>query len=95
MPERQEQIRVPEHLRYRDRQIIYQPLEAFAVMKHFILERRYGLYALRMDMMPNSPAEGGDGIVAEVIAVKAMDAFQQQLDLDLLQLLAVIFSPYF
>ena len=53
-------------------------------MEHPVLERRDALQALGLRPVPQSASERRGGVAAEVVAVMAVDALQQEPDLNLL-----------
>ncbi|MNJ32184.1 hypothetical protein D3C77_268430 [compost metagenome] len=85
-PKYPKQVRITEHFRHGDRQIVDKAFKAIPVMKNFLLQPGYRLQLLGMDMMPYSSAQGGNGIISEIVSVKPMNPLQQQLNLNILPL---------
>ncbi|MNC41723.1 hypothetical protein D3C75_905000 [compost metagenome] len=97
----QEKSGVPKHLRHRNGQAVYKPFKAGPVMQYLLLQCGYSTHILRMYMMPDTPLQGGQRIVPEIISIKAVYTAEKQFYFDLLKLLSggglrrLIFIPAF
>ena len=86
LAEGREERGVAEHRGHVDREVTQQPLHHGRVVEEQVLERRDRLDPLPGHPPADAPAERRRGVVAEVEPVAAVDSFQQQLKLDLLEL---------
>src|SRR5262249_25334048 len=78
-----------EHRRDVDREVEQEPLHARGVVEELVLERRDGREALGVHAAPDASPERRRCVLAEVEAVPAEDAFEQERELDLVDAVAL------
>src|SRR5262249_55060566 len=88
LTKREVKARVAEHRAHRHGKVEQEPFQAGRVAQHALLEGRDGGEALAAHALANTPAERAPGILAEVVSILSINAFEEPLDLDLLDRVA-------
>ena len=86
LAEGEEEARVAEHGGHVDREVEQQPLHHRRVVQEQVLQSRDRLHLLAFHPPAHAPPQRGRRVLAEVEAVAAVDSFEQELDLDPLEL---------
>ena len=83
-------MRIAEHRGHVHREVEQQPLHHRRVVQEQVLQRRDRLDLLAVHPPAQPPPERGRRVLTEVEAVAAVDRLEQEVDLDLLELLASV-----